>query len=413
MSGNGKGTEAAFGQRKAREMRARKLVYHATRVAGSRRTVAFPDYYEFFPEVASEREFADLSARVNCYLGDTGLPFYLPGPRFPLRPEAVPYFEPSLVRDPGWVSERPEGTGCLVVHRLTPAGVRKIVAGGQRSVVADPDLFARSELMYFILRNSTTWPTYAPVEIGMQRLRALVAGRTEASAFILATGPSALEVDLPSVDADVRITCNSAVRDIDRIREFRPSIICCTDPVFHFGPSRYAAAFRRDLVRAATEVDALVVCGHRFAGPMLGLHPELAERLVVIPHQDGGPWRWPTDRNPTVRNGANVLATLMLPLALMLADDIQIAGADGRQPTENYFWKHNPQLQYSDEMMQTVFDAHPAFFRDTDYEDYYEDFCGAVEDLCQLGERHGKRIRAAAPSWIPAMTARGAGVPAA
>ena len=105
------------------------------------------------------------------------------------------------------------------------------------------------------------------------------------------------------------------------------------------------------------------------------------------------------------------MTTLMLPIALMLADDVSIAGSDGREPNETYFWKHNKQLQYSDDLMQTVFDAHPAFFRDRDYADYYEQVCDDLEALIQFGESHNKVVRAATPSWIPALRARGASLP--
>jgi hypothetical protein len=112
-----------------------------------------------------------------------------------------------------------------------------------------------------------------------------------------------------------------------------------------------------------------------------------------------------------VRPGSSVLTILMLPLALMLADEVSIAGADGRQPTENYFWTHSTKLQYSDAMMQTVFDAHPAFFRDRDYEDFYDTYCEELESLIHVGESAGKIVRGAAPSWIPALQARGAPTP--
>jgi hypothetical protein len=403
------GTDAAFGNRQPQRIKVRRAAYRGLRVAGLRYMRAFPDYLEFFPDIRNAEEFADLSARVNCYLDGVDYSLYLPGPRFPLRPESVPYMDPGLVRDPGWVDERPEGAGHLVIHRLCPSSLARMAKSRGPFTVVDGRLFTRSEEQYFVLRNATIWPTYAPVETALERLRAV--GDGGRSAFILATGPSALTVDLASVTADVRITCNSAVRDLERIREFRPNIIAFTDPVFHFGPSRYAAGFRRDVVRAAEAADALVVCGHAFAGPLLDLQPELRERLAVIPHQHGGPWRWPTTRNPTVREAGNIMTTLMLPLAFMLADDVSIAGADGRQPTENYFWKHNPQLQYSGELMQTVFDAHPSFFRDSVYADYYENFCSDVEELVQCGEAHGKTVRAAAPSWIPALRKRGATEP--
>lgn len=403
------GTRAAFGRRRPWEAQLRLTAYRALRLAGTRYTRAFPDYFEFYPSVKSAKEFSDLSARVNCYLGGAGVPLYLPGPRYATDPSLVPNFDPTFVRDPGWVSQRPPGDPYLVIHRTTAGAVARVAANRGPSKIVDPNLHMRAENMYFDLRNNTTWPNYAPIEEGLRRLQLLATNG--GSAFILATGPSALTVDAQAVAADIRITCNSAVRDLDRIRQFRPNVICFMDPVFHFGPSRYATGFRRDMVRAAEEVDALVVCGKAFAGPLLDMYPQLAERLVVVPHQDGGPWRWPTRSNPTVRQSGNVMTTLMLPLALMLADRVEIAGADGRQPAENYYWKHNPQLQYSDELMQTVFDSHPAFFRDRDYADYYDEFCADMEALCALGERSGKTVRAAAPSWIPALSRRGAASP--
>ena len=355
-------------------------------------------------------QFADLSARASCYLGDSGLPLLLEGPRVDLRPELVPYMDPALVRDPGWIAERPNGQGQLVVHELTPATVARLALNRSPAWVVDTSLYRIAEERYFDLRNAATWPTYEPVETGLARLRARAAGAR--TAFVLATGPSASAIDPETIDSDIRITCNSAVRNIELIRKLRPDVICFTDPVFHFGPSRYAAEFRRDAVRAATEVDAIVVCGHRFAGPLLGLEPALRDRLVVLPMQDGGPLRWPTDRNPTVLQAGNVMTTLMLPLAFLMADDVLVAGADGRRPTERYFWQHNAQLQYSDEMMKTVFDAHPSFFRYVDYADYYEDFCASLEDLIQIGERAGKTVTAVTPSYIPAFAKRGAASPA-
>ncbi len=226
---------------------------------------------------------------------------------------------------------------------------------------------------------------------------------------MLATGPSALSVDLAAINAEVRITCNSAVRDVERLRAFRPTIIAFTDPVFHFGPSRYAAAFRRDLLRAIEICDPLLLCGSAWVSPLLNLMPELADRLVAIPFRAGGSWRWPTKRNPTVRPTASVLTNLMLPVAFMLADHVAVAGVDGRQPTENYFWKHG--LQYSDELMKTVFDAHPAFFRDRDYEDHYDVYCAEIEAFLQIAEQAGKVVEGAAPSWIPAFRKRGASEP--
>ncbi len=222
----------------------------------------------------------------------------------------------------------------------------------------------------------------------MQRLFSL--GGPGTSSFVLATGPSARHVDPAAVSADVRISCNSVVRDLDLLRALRPDVICFMDPVFHYGPSRYSAAFRRDLLRAVHETDALLVTYELWAGLLLAHHPELADRLIILrmlKHEQA--WHWPTPDRMTVRITGNVLTNAMLPIAFALTDRVEIAGCDGRVADERYFWHHNAKTQYSDELMTSAFDAHPAFFRDRDYADYYEGHCRELEEL--LSHRRGCR----------------------
>jgi hypothetical protein len=279
-------------------------------------------------------------------------------------------------------------------------------------MVAAPDLYTVSDLGWMWLRWLFASMPSSSSPAAIERLFAL--GGAGTSAFVLATGPSARLVDLESVSADVRITCNSAVRDLDLLRALRPDIICFGDPVFHYGPSCYAAAFRRDLLRAASATDALLVTPDLWAGLLLAHHPELEERLVILRVLKGQrPWHWPTPEHMTVRMTNNVLTNYMLPLAFALGDHVEIAGCDGRQQTENYFWRHNKRTQYSDELMRTAFDAHPAFFRDRDYGDYYEEHCQQLEELLSTCERAGKSAAAVTPSFIPALSRRGAPLPVA
>ena len=201
------------------------------------------------------------------------------------------------------------------------------------------------------------------------------------------------------MNAEVRITCNSAVRDLDLLRALRPDVICFGDPVFHYGPSRYAAAFRRDLLRAVDETDALLVTTELYAGLLLAHHPELENRLIILRSLKGRPpWHWPSPDRMSVRMTTNVLTHAMLPIAFALSDRVEIAGCDGRQPSENYFWRHNTRTQYSDELMGTAFDAHPAFFRDQVYADYYENHCHQLEELLAAGEDAGKVSVGVTPS---------------
>jgi hypothetical protein len=192
----------------------------------------------------------------------------------------------------------------------------------------------------------------------------------------------------------------------------QPTVLAFTDPVFHFGPSSYAAAFRQDLLRAAeTFPHAMLAVTRTWSSVFFAHFPDLVDRAIVADTTPDEPWTWPADGSMVTRATGNVLTNLMLPLAFALADEVGVAGCDGRAPAENYFWKHNERTQYTQELMDDVFEAHPSFFRDRDYADYYTHHCQDLEEFFSMAENRRKRVTATTPSYIPALVARGASRP--
>jgi hypothetical protein len=314
--------------------------------------------------------------------------------------------DPIMVTGRAWTADRPAGRPWYVLHDVSATTTARQVPRLRRTTVVDPSLYYTSELGYRRLRNALS-PASPPLPGAGTLFSARTAGR---SALVLGTGPSAAELDVSAVEADVRITCNSAVRDVALMAGLQPDALAFADPVFHFGPSRYAAAFRADMTAAALHSGVRLVVPSTFAG-LLAVHlPELRDRIVAL-EPTSPTWTWPTTSSPAVRPTGNVLTFLMLPVAFGMADHVDIAGCDGRQPTENYFWKHNRSTQYGDDLMRDVFDAHPAFFRDRSYSDYYANHCRELEELIRTAEAAGKSVRGATPSWIPALIDRGATEP--
>lgn len=360
------------------------------------------------PPARDSAELSDLAARLNWYLPDARIPVVAPrAPGAEVNPAHAPWMDPALVHEPEWLDEPPPGGSHEVIHRLRAAEAFRVIRKGPASMIAAPEFSTAADLGWFWLRwHFASMPT-ASSPAASERLFAL--GGPGTSAMVLATGPTARLVDADEVDAEVRIVCNSAVRDRDLLRTLKPNVICFGDPVFHYGPSRYAAAFRQDLLHAVRDTDAVIVTFDLWAGALLTHHPELWERVVILRPQKGKPpWHWPSPDRMTVRMTANVLTCGMLPIAFALSDHVRIAGCDGRAPEDNYFWRHNARTQYSDELMGTVFDAHPAFFRDRDYADYYDEHCRQLEELLTAGEAAGKCATAVTPSYIPALRRRGA-----
>lgn len=368
------------------------------------------DYLEFIPASTDPAVLADLAARINWFLGDRQIAIYMEGAHgVPYGPEDAPHMDPTLVHDPGWEAERPRGRPELVIHDLTPGtAVRHVISRRQSAIVSPWFAWEAEKGWWFELqrRHGTARPPdpAASAERLFSRLEC------QETAFVLGTGPSATTVDLESLDAEIRITCNSTVRNRELLERLQPDVIAFADPIFHCGPSRYAAQFRRDLISAVELTGAVPISIDHWISPVLAHHPEIRDRVSVVSLDDASSaaWRWPTRDDFSVRTTSNVLTLLMLPAALALADRIEVAGCDGRAPNENYFWKHNPAIQYSDEMMQSVFTAHPGFFRERDYGESFDEHSDELELLVSMAEREGKTVKAVTPSFIPALRARAA-----
>ena len=363
------------------------------------------DYLEFLPGSTDPAVLSDLAARINWYLGGATVPIYIEGASgVEIDPKYAPHMAPDLVRDPGWAARRPAGRPELVIHDLRPLTLPRYAATSRHVTFASPWFAWEAERGWTDLQRRFDAMPATSGGAAADRLSALA--RPGQSAFVLGTGPSAADVDPALVDTDIRVICNSTVANVDLLRSLRPDIIAFSDPVFHCGPSRYAAAFRADLQNALRETEAVFLTGDRWSGALLARCPDIAERTAVVKMEDSAEWKWPTRGDFAVRTTANVLTLLMLPAAFALADQVEIAGCDGRQPSETYFWKHNPATQYSDDTMAAAFAAHPAFFADRDYADYYDHHCRELEEFFEVAESHQKNIVSVTRSYIPALVAR-------
>lgn len=228
-------------------------------------------------------------------------------------------------------------------------------------------------------------------------------GKQKAYCFV--TGPSFDRYEEFTYEPDAfKVICNSIVKN-DAFLEYigGPDLLVFADPVFHFGPSAYAAAFRKEMLKVAEKYGCFVVVPDHTLPLMKGHFPQLKDQLIGMPH-------FPTYNIPSpgsfgVRGSGNILTWLMLPLASAVAKEVCIIGADGRKKEEKYFWKHSKSAQF-DDLMQAAFDAHPSFFRDRDYADYYDEHCQFLEELLQYGEAEGVQYRSLTESYIPALVKR-------
>ncbi len=226
-------------------------------------------------------------------------------------------------------------------------------------------------------------------------------------ANIFVTGPSFgsyKQFDFKN-DQSINIVCNTIVKDTEFLEYIGgPHFITFADPVFHFSSNLYSVEFRRLVVEAVKKYDSFVIVPHATLPLMLENYPELSDNIIGLKRSDD--ITYPTRNNLRVKPASSIITFIMLPLGLSLAENIFVIGADGRGKNEKYFWKHNDKVQLTD-LMETVFNTHPSFFRDRDYADYYDEHCMYIENLLSKAENElGKKIYSLTESFIPAFKKR-------
>jgi len=224
-------------------------------------------------------------------------------------------------------------------------------------------------------------------------------------AFVLATGPSVGEYTHFEYEGSLGVVCNTAILNDALMEAVRPEFVVFADPIFHFGPSQFAASFRKSLLRASERYGFEICIPLKYLPVFEAAVPDLSERTVAIPFRKDRAFNFDLAGDFELRTTANVLTFLMLPLATTFADRVSILGCDGRPLSEDgYFWRHNPKTQINDKMAN-IRKVHPGFFA-IDYNDYYLEHCATLEEVLRAGEDQGIHFESLAESHIPALKAR-------
>jgi FkbM family methyltransferase len=224
-------------------------------------------------------------------------------------------------------------------------------------------------------------------------------------AYLMATGPSISHYKKYEFASSLNIVCNSVILDEELMQTVKPQILVFADPIFHFGPSQYAGAFRRSLVESAKRHDFVICMPFKYYSLFVSAVPELADRTIGIPFTKDREWNFALDKDFVLKTTANILTFLMIPLAGTFAKEIAFLGCDGRPLEENtYFWGHNEKTQINDKMAN-IREVHPGFFA-IDYNDYYLIHCNTLGDQLKYGENQGFEFFSLAFSHIPALKSR-------
>jgi len=241
----------------------------------------------------------------------------------------------------------------------------------------------------------------------LKKLIERTASKEKSVCFV--TGPSFDDYNKFHYDNCVKVICNSIVKNEAFLTYIKgPDVLAFADPVFHMGLNPYGEEFRNSVSKVIADYsDCIIVTTHSCAVMMTHLMPEVSNNLIGF---DSSRDSYMIDlEKMSIYPTDNVLTLLMLPVAALVSKEIAIIGADGREKSEKYFWKHNKSVQFNG-AMDKAFEFHPSFFRDRIYTDYYDQHCDQLEQHLQDYEKHRKTIVTLTNSHIPALQKRTKGV---
>mgnify|MGYP003624824712 CR=1 FL=1 len=226
--------------------------------------------------------------------------------------------------------------------------------------------------------------------------------------YIFASGPSIEKYDEFDYNDGNRLICNTLTLNTEFMDKVKPDVLFFADPIFHYGPSIYAAEFRESVSLEMKKNDELTIISTSKYFYLLNLFfPEYQDRIICIPMQNPGNinLKISEEKSFFTRATDNIFTLLMLPFAANISKNISVIGIDGKPLSlTNKFWNYGKGSQNNDSY-NSLKKLHPGFFN-LDYNDFYLGHCDVVSKYVNACEYSGTKVNSLTKSYIPALSRR-------
>jgi hypothetical protein len=225
--------------------------------------------------------------------------------------------------------------------------------------------------------------------------------------LVLGTGPSLDHAENIDVQDAAVIICNTMIKNKELMARVQPKFLVFADAIYHFGPSRYAAAFRDAFREFVGDHPACVVLlpevfygffvdklGSEFARNVYSI-PEAGHRNIVVNLAN----------DAVLHRFENILNKMLIPISCTLGKSVSFLGFDGRAKSDKGFWAHSSKNNFI-ELLPVQEQAHPSFFRKKSYTAYAEHQEQVTEMLLEAAEKAGVEVVCLAESNNSAMAKR-------
>jgi hypothetical protein len=375
----------------------------------------------YFPEIKSLSSYEDIVLRASWYLTFSDIKkiklFVKPGLSLPEKLNIPPHFDPKvkdrirLMFDIAEIQELTSEKSLIESVKTADIVLRfdESVPTPETQAIrfdVDPKRTRKEGSNYIEVSHVLLQNKKSVVSQEHQRFLHLIKDIPEsARSYVFGTGPSAGRYDEFDYRDAISVVCNSIIIDQKLMNTVNPKVLVFGDPIFHFGPSVYAAEFRKAAIEAVKKYNLIVVSTLKNHAILHSYFSEISDRVVCVPFQTKMEFNFDLKDLFKVKTTGNILTLLMIPVASSLAKIVNIVGCDGRDfDDNNYFWNHNKKTQFN-ERMSDIQKCHPSFFA-VDYDSYYFTHCSVLENMLDAGEKSALTFYSSTFSYIPALARR-------
>ena len=221
--------------------------------------------------------------------------------------------------------------------------------------------------------------------------------------YIWGRGPSLGTAFKYDFSDGARIVANQIVRDEALMNHINPNFIVACDHAWHFGCSKVADFFRKDVVDYVISNDAFfIVPLDSFL--LLSYHyPQLRNKLIGIPYY-GNEHNFNLVDNYYTKGSLGVLFEFLFPVACTLSKEIKMLGFDGKSKSQNpsIVYPYSDIATYPDEIDNSIHASRPGYY-DRDFSDFRDSYDVLFKSMVDEAEAKGFEIETLAPSYHTAL----------
>ena len=222
--------------------------------------------------------------------------------------------------------------------------------------------------------------------------------------YIFGRGPSLGATYKYNYESGARIISNQIVKDKSLMSHIKPHILVACDHAWHFGCSKVADCYRKDLVEYVKNNNVIYVVPINIYPLLIFHYPELKTKLVGLPFK-GKRYNFDLISGFYSKASYGVLFEFLFPIASSISKQIYMLGIDGKVPKSEagVVYPYSNTTTYKKEIVDSIYASRPGYYECMDMSLFENKFALELKEMVFEAESQGYDIKVLEKSYHEAL----------